>query len=134
MRAPSTKRLMEAFDLTRNQARIIRDLAHAVDDGGLADLVEGNPLLDATDSYVRSLYSDPYRSDCWRVTVALHGIDEIVGGFGVECFGPERSGDFAPAYEYINFGDTYGTTLIYRRAGSLFIGDWGSIMERMHYA
>lgn len=129
MRAPSEKKLLEAFrDLDRKQAKLIRAFAKAEDDPEeLEELVEKVP---ETERYVRSLYSSPYRSGIWRVTVALHAINEIVGGYGVEGLGPGRSGDFALPYEYINMGDTYITTLIYDRdKDRLFIGDWGSIVE-----
>jgi hypothetical protein len=34
-------------------------------------------------------------------------------------------------YEYLNTGDTYGTTLIYRRkTDTLSIGNWGDVAER----
>lgn len=129
MRAPSEKKLLEAFrDLSKKDAKLIRKFAKAEDDPEeLEELVEKVP---ATEAYVRSMYSDPYRSGIWRVTVVLHAINEIVGGYGVEGLGPGRSGDQAPPYEYINFGDTYATTLIYDRdKDRLYIGDWGSIVE-----
>lgn len=129
MRAPSEKKLLEAFrDLTPKDAKLIRKFAKAVDDPEeLEDLVEKVP---ATEAYVRSLYSSPYRSGIWRVTVAMHAINELVGGYGVEGIGPGRSGDYAPPYEYVNMGDTYATTLIYDRdKDRLFIGDWGTIVE-----
>ena len=75
------------------------------------------------------MYSDPYNSHMWRVTVALHAIDKIMGTYGVEPLGPV--GTSGPPYEYLNTGDSYGTTLIYRKStDNLFIGDWGSIAER----
>lgn len=126
MRAPSEKKLLEAFrDLDKKDAKLIRKFAKAEDDttgDALRDLVESD-AVPATNQYVRSLYSEPYRSGIWRVTVALHAINELVGGFGVEGLGPE--------YQYINMGDTYATTLIYDRdKDRLFIGDWGSIVEQ----
>lgn len=128
MRAPSEKSLQTTFGITKKDAKLIRAFAKAEDDPEkLEDLVEKVP---ATEAYVRSLYSSPYRSGIWRVTVALHVINELVGGYGVEGLGPGRSGDYAPPYEYINMGDTYATTLIYDRdKDELFIGTWGGVVE-----
>ena len=78
-----------------------------------------------------TMHGDPYHSQIWRVTVALHAMNQVVGTFGVEGLGPPRGGDYAPPYEYLNTGDTYGTTLIYRRrTDTLTIGSWGDIAER----
>jgi len=131
MRVPSAKRLMEAFrDLDKKNANLIRAFAHAVDDPDeLRKLVERVPQ---TDQYVRQLYSSPYRSAMWRRTVALHAIDVLVEGFGVESI-PDEDDDprRGPRYEYINLGDTYATTLIYDSAkDNLFIGSWGDVVER----
>jgi len=130
MRAPNSKNLQERLGLTPEQARLVRALAHACDDGEvLCALVEAS--VPKTAGYVRSMHSDPYHSQIWRVTVALHAMDQVVGTFGVEGLGPARGGDYAPPYEYLNTGDTYGTTLLYRRkTDTLTIGSWGDIAER----
>jgi hypothetical protein len=132
MRAPSVKALTAAFrDLTPEKARLIRALARAVDEGGLENLIETRPELEATRKYVHSLYHSPYDSLMWRVTVALDGINTVIGGYGVEALGPDVGGPRPPPYEYINMGDTYTTTLVYKRAtNNLFIGSWGDIVER----
>ena len=141
MRAPSVKALQRAFSISRREANLLRTIARAVDEPRGSDRIRsGNSKLEeviesrgpeATQSYVRSLHSDPYDSRIWRVTVALHAMNEIVGGHGVEGLGPPRSGDYAPPYEYVNQGDPYVATLIYKRAtDTLKIGDWGSIAER----
>jgi hypothetical protein len=141
MRVPSHKALLEAFhDLTPDDAKLIRALAKAVDEDipghfadPLRDLIED--YAPDTAKYVRGLYSDPYRTHLWRVTVALHAMDEVMGTSGVETLGPDIVGAWnlqpAPPYEYLNAGDPYATTLIYRRRdNSLHIGDWGSIAEK----
>ena len=79
-----------------------------------------------TAKYARSCHNDPYATGIWRVTMALHAINDVVGGCGVEGLGPPRGGDYATPYEYVNMGDTYATTLIYKRdTDTLSIGDWG---------
>lgn len=130
MRAPSAKTLISTFRLSADAAKHIRAFAGAADDGErLKELVD--MWAPATANYVRSMYSDPYRSQLWRNTVALHAIDEHFGTYGVEGLGPPRSGDYAPPYEYLNAGDPYSATLIYDRdKDRLFVGSWGDISEQ----
>jgi|HubBroStandDraft_6_1064221.scaffolds.fasta_scaffold213844_2 hypothetical protein len=131
MRVPTTKSLVAAFrDLDTKGANLIRRLAHAADDSvKLAALIERE--CPATHAYARSCYNDPYNTKIWRVTMALHAIDRILGTHGVETLGEGRRGDYAPPYEYCNAGDTYSTTLIYTRdTDTIRIGCWGDIVER----
>jgi hypothetical protein len=131
MRAPSAKTLLSEFkQLTPEDARLIRSIAGAADDGDeLKALIDAR--VPATANYVRSLYSDPYRSRLWRNTVALHAMNEVLGTHGVEGLGPPRGGDYAPPYEYLNAGDTYVGTLIYDRdRDRLFVGSWGDVVEK----
>jgi hypothetical protein len=130
MRMPSSRRLQETLRLTPEQAKLIRALGHATDDGEiLSSLIEAS--VPATAEYVRNMLGDAYNSHMWRVTVALHAMDSIVGTHGVESLGPTSGPNYAPPYEYLNTGDTYGTTLIYRRrTDTLTIGTWGNIAER----
>lgn len=142
MRVPTADKLHKAFpELTDSQIKLIRALGHAAEmpkrdaygypiDDKLEKLVEAH--LPRTAQYVRSMHSGPFRSSIWRVTMALAGMDEILGTYGVEGLGTPRSGDYAPPYEYLNAGDPYETTLIYRRSSdSLHIGSWGDIAERL---
>jgi hypothetical protein len=130
MRMPSSRRLQDDLHLTAEQAKLVRAIGHATDDGEiLSTIIEAS--VPRTAGYVRSMHSDPYGSHMWRVTVALHAMDAIIGTHGVEALGPPSGGNYAPPYEYLNTGDTYSTTLIYRRkTDTVSIGDWGSIAER----
>jgi hypothetical protein len=129
MRMPSARRLQDALHLSPEEANLVRAIGHATDTGGLASLIEMNVPKTAT--YVMSMHSSPYDSHMWRVTVALHAMDAIIGTHGVEGLGPARGRDFAPPYEYLNTGDPYDATLIYRRkTDTVSIGDWGAIAER----
>jgi len=42
-------------------------------------------------------------------------------------FGPE--GSYEPEFQYLNTGDPYGTTVVYRK-GRFYAGNWGDIAER----
>lgn len=130
MRCPSLQNLMNDLRISDTQAKLVRALARAADDGEvLAALVEAS--CPNTAAYVRSMHSDPYRSHMWRVTVALHAMDKIIGTYGVETLGPGQGSSYAPPYEYLNAGDTYAATLVYKRSSdSLSIGSWGDIAER----
>jgi hypothetical protein len=131
MRAPSAKTLLSEFkQLSAADAKLIRALASTADDGEqLKKLVDAR--VPATESYARSMHSDPYRSRLWRTTVALHAMNEVLGTYGVEGLGPPRGGDYAPPYEYLNAGDTYTGTLIYDRdRDRLFVGSWGDVAEK----
>ncbi len=129
MRAPSVKKLTEAFrDLTPEDAKLIRKFAKVVDDRDeLEELVDAK--APATAAYVRQMYHSPYDSGMWRTTVALHAIDQLMGGYGIEPLGPISMRE-GPPYEFVNFGDPYDTTLIYDRdKDRLFIGAWGDLPE-----
>lgn len=132
MRSPSVQALKAAFhELDTVNARLVKRFAKAADDSEeLRRLVEKHSP--ETQEYVRSMHSDPYRSHMWRVTVALHAIQYLTGGFGVEGLGPQDPHEgYAPPYEYINMGGTYATTLIYnRKSDTLSIGTWGDIAEK----
>lgn len=133
MMMPSIKRIMQCFrDITLQDAALIRRIGHAVDNGEeLQAIIEAN--CPKTAAYVRSLYSSPYNSHMWRVTVALHAMDVICITYGVERLGPTDNGDpqGRPPYEYLNNGDTYAATLVYcRESDSMTIASWGDIAER----
>ena len=130
MRCPSSANLQSGLGINLEQAKLVRALAKAADDGEvLAALVEGS--CPETAAYVRGMHSSPYDSHMWRVTVALHAMDQVVGTYGVESLGPTSGPSYAPPYEYLNTGDPYDATLIYRReTDSLSVGSWGNIAER----
>lgn len=133
MRTPSVKSLLAAFrDLDSKGANLIRKLAKACDDSDALSALIATHCL-ATFQYARSCHGDPFATHMWRVTLVLHAIDTILGTHGVECLGEgEHRNGYAPPYEYCNTGDSYATTLIYKRAtDNLYIGSWATIAERM---
>lgn len=131
MKSPSVKSLLASFDIAREQALLVKELcAVAGERFMLAALIEAK--CPETHAYARSCYSDPYSSQMWRRTMVLHAIDQIVGTCGVEGLGPgDAFNGYAPPYEYLNAGDPYTTTLIYKRdTDNLYLGAWGPIAER----
>lgn len=135
MRTPSIKRLVATFDLTREQASLIKRLGVACDSAeALSTLIEAE--CPATDRYARSCFHNPYTSQMWRRTMALHAIDCILGTHGVESLGEgKHSEGYASPYEYCNAGDPYAATLIYRRAtDNLYVGCWATLVENRKVA
>jgi hypothetical protein len=130
MRMPSSQQLQSRLNLTPEQAKLVRAIGHAADDEEILSSLVAAHAGQVHGELMRSP-GNPYHSHLWRVTIALRAMDEILGTHGVEALGPGSGPGYAPPYEYLNTGDSYGTTLIYRRkTDTITIGDWGSIAER----
>lgn len=130
MRSPQRETLQKTFNIDAKTARLVKRIAAATGSKSKLEAII-NKHCPKTAAYGRSCYNNPYAMQICQVTMALHAINDLVGGYGVEGLGPGRSGDYAPSYEYINMGDTYETTLVYRRStDNLYIGNWGAIAER----
>lgn len=129
MKTPSVKALI-AYGLTREQAKLVKRLGKVDDDReALSKLIEEE--CPETWAYARSCYNDPFASQMWRTTMVLHAIDKIVGTYGVEPLGRVRMRE-GPPYEYLNAGDSYTTTLVYkRRTDNLYFSSWATIAERL---
>lgn len=130
MISPTQKSLQTTFKLDAKQARLIKQLCALRDDKfKLAAFIDAK--CPKTAAYAQSPYGDPYNSTMSRTTLVLHAVDIILGTYGVEALGEADNPGYAPDYEYCNAGDTYATTLIYKRATDrLFIGCWGDIAEK----
>ena len=131
MISPTQKSLKTTFKLDSKQARLIKDLCASRD---VVSILRGliNAKCPATAEYASQCrHIGPYDSRMWRTTLVLHAVDHILGTCGVEALGYTDNPGYAPDYEYLNAGDTYATTLIYKReTDRLFIGCWGDIAER----
>lgn len=132
MKAPSLKALEESFPNLHPCTGVeIRKLARSVDDkDALAYLLE--TYHPETHAYRRQCFNDPIDRAFSRRELVLHAIDRMLGTHGVEALGPtDNDPHYVPRYQYCNAGDTYATTLIYRRdSDRLFVGCWGDIVER----
>jgi len=129
------EKLIETFrDLSHHDAELICKLWAARDDEESLRTLVG--FVPQTETYVRSLYNDPYDSAKWRRTVALHALDVLLGTHGVEpIWSPEQEPHNevdGPAGEYLNAGDMYATTLVFDRdADEIRIGSWGDFAEEI---
>lgn len=133
MRSPAVKRLVGLLNLDRGSALLIKYLCDARDDRDELERLINERCPD-TAAYAASCHNDPYFSRMWRTTLVLHALDKILGTHGVEGIGEgDHTVGYAPPYEYLNAGDTYATTLIYKRStDTVSIGCWGDIAERMY--
>ena len=61
------------------------------------------------------------------VRARLEAVDRIIGGYGIVCVG--RFSEYPPVehFRYVNTGDTYSTTIIYRD-GVFSVGCWGDMV------
>ena len=64
--------------------------------------------------------------------VALHVIDKLLGGFGVEAVGGDMEvSSYSPDMAYVNTGDTYSPTVVYDYGSGRFsLTSWGDWVER----
>ena len=120
IRAPSVKALTTQLHITEDEANTVRGLIKGTVDP---------ETVEATEGWVRQCHHRPPDSD-----LILHAIDATLNTHGVEYIGggPQDTWDWRPDYEYCNTGDSYAATIIRNNeTGAYFIGDWGTIAERM---
>lgn len=114
----TTKKLLDNFkDLNKKTALTIVKLCN----GTIApDSFEG------AQKRLKECYNAPSNTD-----LILNAVNDLIGGFGVEgtpyTDGAIYDEDFI---SYINFGDTYATTILYDPGQNKFIIDsWGNVYE-----
>ena len=142
MRAPSVKKLVEAFRgsnhaaVDNKAARLIREVIHAAGDRyALEDMITApDSPFPVTRKWARDCFSNPFTSQGWRETMMMSALSELIGGFGEESSrgkGQDRHGAAWPRYRYVNVGESYASTLILNTdTGNVRIGCWGDLAER----
>jgi len=113
--APSKKALIEALNITPEQADTVRGLIR----GEIRTKdVTRFPLANG---YFARCYNPPD-----RLTRILECLNEVLETHGVECLGEVRT--YGPPAEYLNAGDTYTATLLFDHIADNFkltsYGDW----------
>lgn len=64
----------------------------------------------------------------------LEALNEVLEAFGAE-YVPAGRGSRSPAFEYVNFGDTYDVTIVYFPDRHTWrVSSWGDIVEAGKYA
>ena len=86
--------------------------------------VSENPAFPKTNDWRNSCYNPPRRID-----LILSALNELMGTYGVEAFNSRESRMHAVA-EYLNTGDTYTPTILFRHdTGTFRISSWGNFFE-----
>ncbi len=116
---PSINTIQQGLQVTREQARTVRGIL----DGSISPALVSDQVV----SLYRQTYGQP---DTYLVK--LTAINEIIGGYGVE-HAPAGRNAKSPAFDYVNMGDTYTTTIIRFGANRYRVIDWGTIVERGNY-
>lgn len=116
---PPATRIAKEMNLPMGTAKTLRALARG------EILIRDNPDFPVTNQWAASCYNYPRRID-----LILSAMNETAGTYGVEAFNSRKSRMHAIA-EYLNTGDTYATTLLFRHdSGTFRLTSWGDFMER----
>jgi hypothetical protein len=116
--APPAAKIAAAMNCTLETATIARRLMK----GEIR--VTDNPAFPATNRWIASCYHPPRRID-----KILSALNELLECFGVEAFNSRESRMHAIA-EYLNTGDTYSTTILFRHdTGTFRLTSWGDFLE-----
>ena len=120
MNIPSIKRLCENLKIDKTTAQAARRIMA----GEQAQEREANPdKYAATIRWMAGCYNPP-----GAIIIRLNMLNDLLGGFGVECSGAVDMRNGAPL-EYINTGDTYTPTICLFR-GRWVLSSWGDIVEK----
>ena len=86
----------------------------------------GNPDFPKTTAWVCSCYNEPS-----RISRILSALNELLNCHGVEALRSRESGMYAAAVEWLNTGDTYSPTLLFRHdTGTFKVTTWGDFFEK----
>lgn len=82
-------------------------------------------------AWVRQCYNRPHMAE-----LKLCALNEVLGGYGIE--GACRRDCMRSGFSYVNFGDTYDTTVLLIREGDAYrwqVSSFGDYLERhgKHY-
>lgn len=119
MNYPSVKTLVTALRITEEQAKLVRGVMMK------QVRVTDNGLFPETNKWLRLCFNPPSGHD-----LRMSALNEVIGGFGVEVLGDVNNYPPDIQAEYINTGDTYSATIIYRD-GRYFVGCWGDLAEKL---
>ncbi len=132
MRSPSASIMVRDLGIERSAALLCKRICRAVDSrDALSRIVEKH--CPATAAWIRACYHDPTARAFSRREVVLAALDEIIGTCGVEALGPsDNDPHYVPRYSYLNTGDSYAATLVYKRdTDHIYVSSWGTIAERL---
>ena len=117
MNLPSIKTLDRAFP---GKGKILRTLLTS------SAAVRAHPAAQALEA---QCYNPP-----GLAYLRMTALDAAAGTYGIEAVWREGESDGAPAFEYLNTGDTYAPTIVRRAGGRYQVASWGDIVEKGGYA
>ncbi len=116
--APPAAKIAAAMNCDMETAKAARALMRG------EILIRDNPKFPKTNDWATSCYHYPR-----RIELILSALNELMGTFGVEAFNSRESRMHAIA-EYLNTGDTYAPTILFRHdTGTFRITSWGDFFE-----
>jgi hypothetical protein len=116
--APSKKALIDALNITPEQADTVRGLIRGT-------VITKNPAqFPKANAYFSKCHHEP-----GRLTRILECLNEVLEMHGVEALGGVRT--YGPPAEYLNTGDTYASTLLFDHiAGNFKLTTYGDWLEK----
>ena len=117
--APPASAIAAAMNCTLETAKSARSLMKG------ETRITGNPAFPATNNWIADCYHKPRRID-----LILSALNELLECHGVEAFNT-RQDQFHAIAEYLNTGDTYSATVLFRHdTGTFRITTWGDFFEK----
>ena len=118
--APPARRIADAFQVELSTARLARRIIRGEE--SIAD----NPAFPKTNAWIASCYHKPR-----RIELIFSALNECLDCFGVEAFRSRHGSQYETIADYLNTGDTYSPTLLFRHdTGTFRITTWGDFYER----
>lgn len=116
--APPAAAIASAMNCTLETARTARALMRG------EVRITGNPAFPRTDAWAAAYFHKPRRID-----LILSALNELLECHGVEAFRGRGDQSHAIA-EYLNTGDTYSATILFRHdTGTFRLTTWGDFYE-----
>lgn len=115
----SVDTLMREFQIDKQTAQTVRGLVKGT--------IDPETVSPKTVRWVGQCYNRPD-----DVALILSALNDILGMHGVEGLGKNDRHPYNPPFEYLNTGDAYAATVVYKSAtGHFFISSWDSISNRV---
>ena len=115
---PPAAKIAAGMNLSLETAKTLRGLAR----GEIR--ITGNAAFPVTNQWIADCYHKPRRID-----LILSAMNEAAETYGVEAFNT-RGDQLHAIAEYLNTGDSYGTTLLFRHdTGTFRLTSWGDFVE-----
>jgi hypothetical protein len=109
--------LMREFQIDKQTAQTVRGLVKGT--------IDPETVSPKTVQWVGQCYNRP-----GEVALILSALNDVLGMYGVEGLGKNDCHPYNPPFEYLNTGDSYATTIVYKSTTDhFFISSWGDVAE-----